>query len=37
MFFPTNPPGTISLQFNNRQLNVRNLKSSQGVVVGVFD
>jgi pimeloyl-ACP methyl ester carboxylesterase len=37
MFFPPNPPGAISLQFNNRQLNVRNLKSSQGIVVGVFD
>jgi dienelactone hydrolase len=37
MFFPTNPTGTIPLKLNNRVLNVRNVKSSEGVVVGVFD
>jgi len=37
MYFQTATPATIPLVFNNRQLNVRNVKSSQGVVVGVFD
>jgi hypothetical protein len=37
MFFPTNPTGTIPLKLNDRVLNVRNVKSSEGVVVGVFD
>jgi pimeloyl-ACP methyl ester carboxylesterase len=37
MYFPTAPPGSIPLTLNNRTLHVRNLPSSQGVVVGVFD
>lgn len=37
MFFPTAAPSTIPLQLNGRVLNVRNIKSSEGVVVGVFD
>ncbi len=38
LFFPTTPPGTITLQFNDRTLNVRNWRSnSDGVVVPVFD
>ncbi|HRI61930.1 MAG TPA: alpha/beta fold hydrolase, partial [Saprospiraceae bacterium] len=37
MYFPTNAPGTIPIAFNDRQLNVRNIKSSEGVVVAVFD
>lgn len=37
MYFPTATPATIPLQLNGRSLNVRNVKSSQGVVVGVFD
>ena len=37
MYFPTATPGTIPIQLNNRQLNLRNIKSSEGVVVGVFD
>jgi len=37
IFFPTASTGTIPLVLNGRQLNVRNVKSSQGVVVGVFD
>ena len=37
MYFPTATPGTIPIQLNNRQLNLRNIKSSEGIVVGVFD
>lgn len=37
MFFPTVTPGSIPLRFNGRSLNIRNIKSSEGVVVGVFD
>ncbi len=37
MFFPTASPGSIPLVLNSRTLNVRNIKSSKGVVVGVFD
>lgn len=37
MYFPTATPSTIPVVFNNRQLNVRNIKSSQGIVVSVFD
>jgi len=37
MFFPTVTPGSIPVVLNGRQLNVRNIKSSDGVVVGVFD
>lgn len=37
MFFPTTPPGSIPLVMNSRSLNVRNIPSSAGVVVGVFD
>lgn len=37
MFFPTTNNLTIPLVLNGRNLNVRNIKSSDGVVVGVFD
>jgi hypothetical protein len=37
MYFPTATPGTIPLQLNNRPLNLRNIASTQGIVVGVFD
>jgi hypothetical protein len=37
MFFPTNTSQTIPLVMNQRVLNVRNIKSSEGIVVGVFD
>jgi len=38
MFLPANPPGTISVQFNGRTMNVWNWRSaSDGVVVPVFD
>jgi hypothetical protein len=37
MFFPTTPSQTIPLVMNQRKLNVRNIKSSEGIVVGVFD
>jgi Predicted acetyltransferases and hydrolases with the alpha/beta hydrolase fold len=37
MFFPPTPPGSIPIVFNDRQLYVRNIRSSNGVVVGVFD
>jgi pimeloyl-ACP methyl ester carboxylesterase len=37
MFFPTATSGSIPLVLNQRTLNVRNIPSSQGVVVGVFD
>jgi len=38
VFFPTTPPGTISLEFNGRTMNVRNWRSgSDGVTVPVFD
>lgn len=37
MFFPTIAPGSIPIVLNGRTLNVRNIKSSAGVVVGVFD
>ncbi len=37
IFFPTVTTSPIPLVLNNRQLNLRNIKSSQGVVVGVFD
>ncbi len=37
MFFPTVAAGTIPLVMNGRTLNVQNIKSSAGVVVGVFD
>ncbi len=37
MFFPTVTPGSIPLEMNGRMLNVRNIQSSKGVVVGVFD
>lgn len=36
-YMPTDPPGTIALRMNGRRLNVRNIKSAQGIVVGVFD
>jgi len=36
-YFPTAVPGTISLQLNSRVLNVRNIPSNEGIVVGVFD
>jgi hypothetical protein len=36
-YFPTAVPATIGLQFNDRVLNVRNIPSNQGIVVGVFD
>jgi hypothetical protein len=37
MFFPTTVQGSIPVMLNNRTLQVRNIPSSQGVVVGVFD
>ncbi|HAD12870.1 MAG TPA: hypothetical protein DCF33_10590 [Saprospirales bacterium] len=37
MFFPTATPASIPLMLNNRTLQVRNIPSAQGVVVGVFD
>lgn len=37
LFFPTATPGTIPLFFNGRHLNVRNIPSAEGIVVGVFD
>jgi dienelactone hydrolase len=37
MFFPTATPAAIPLQLNGRVLNVRNIKSSEGIVVAVFD
>ena len=37
MFFQTATPSSIPLVLNNRTLQVRNIKASQGVVVGVFD
>jgi pimeloyl-ACP methyl ester carboxylesterase len=37
MFFPTVAPGSIPIVMNGRTVNVRNIKSSAGVVVGVFD
>ncbi|MBN8678411.1 MAG: hypothetical protein J0M29_09310 [Chitinophagales bacterium] len=37
MFFPTQAATAIPLTFNSRTLHVRNIPSSQGVVVGVFD
>ncbi|MFM8372725.1 MAG: hypothetical protein ACKOCO_10085, partial [Bacteroidota bacterium] len=37
MFFPTTTSQTIPLVMNQRKLNVRNIKSSEGIVVGVFD
>jgi len=37
VFFPTTPPGTIALRLNNRALNVRNIPSTQGIVVAAFD
>lgn len=38
VFFSTNPPGTISLEFNGRMMNVWNWRSgSDGVVVPVLD
>ncbi len=36
-YFQTASPATIELRFNDRVLNVRNVPSSQGIVVGVFD
>ncbi len=37
LFFQTATPGSIPVVLNGRQLNVRNIRSSEGVVVGVFD
>ena len=37
MFFPTVAPGSIPIVMNGRTVQVRNIKSSAGVVVGVFD
>jgi pimeloyl-ACP methyl ester carboxylesterase len=37
MFFQTQTPAPITIQFNERRLNVRNIQSSNGIVVGVFD
>jgi pimeloyl-ACP methyl ester carboxylesterase len=37
MFFPTTPEGFITLKMNQRTLRVRNIPSSQGVIVGVFN
>ena len=37
MFFPTVSANSIPIVLNGRTLNVRNVKSSLGVVVGVFD
>jgi hypothetical protein len=37
MFFPTAVPTSIPIRLNERTLQVRNIKSSEGVVVAVFD
>lgn len=37
MYFPTNTPSILPVVFNGRHLNVRNIKSSEGVVVAIFD
>ncbi len=37
MYFPTGEAATIPLVFNGRVLNIRNIKSSEGIVVAVFD
>ncbi len=38
IFFPTDPPGSISIEFNDRRLNARNWRSkSDGPVVVVLD
>lgn len=37
VYIPTAPPAPVTLQLNRRRLHVRNIPSSQGIVVGVFD
>lgn len=38
MFFPTEPAGSINLQYNGRSLNVKNWKSAtDGIIVAVFN
>ena len=38
MFFPTEPSGSIHLQYNGRTMNVKNWKSAtDGIIVAVFN